>query len=107
MEDQQPAERFKLNMIVLSEDRTREVNFRPDPQQPGKRSREVTMWTRTLQLANNVYVYESSLGEARVVKQVSRRDSRLANYASELDVLGQVSNVMEYVFIQLQGQIRR
>ena len=94
----QPSKQLQLNIIVLSEDRCREVNYRPDSREPGKRSREVTMWTRTLKLANNVYLYESTLGESRVVKQVSMKDSRLtSSYASELDVLGQVSSVMEYV----------
>lgn len=57
------------------------------------------MWNRTRKLANNVYVYESSLGESRVVKRVSRKDSRpTSSYACELDILRQVSNVVEYVF---------
>jgi hypothetical protein len=57
------------------------------------------MWNRTLRLADNVSVYKSPQGQLRVIKQVSkvsREDSRLNNYASELEVLGQVSNVMRY-----------
>ncbi|KAJ5127738.1 hypothetical protein N7448_008517 [Penicillium atrosanguineum] len=107
MRDQESAERFKLNVTVLSEDRSREVHFRPDPHQPGKQSREVIMWHRTLKLADNVHVYESPVGELRVVKQVSKKDSRLAKSASELDVLGQVSSSMELqdkqLFVHFHG----
>ncbi|RMJ23335.1 STYKc [Aspergillus sp. HF37] len=93
-------------MIVLSEDRNREDNYRSDPHHPGRRTR--TIWNRTRMLANNVYVYESSLGESRVVKRVSRKDSRLTDsYASELDVLRQVSNDVELqekqLFVHFHG----
>lgn len=94
----QAVQRFRLNMVVLSEDRNREDNCRPHPHHPGRWTKERIIWDRTRKLANDVYVYESSLGESRVVKRVSRRDSRLTSgYASELDVLRQVSNAVEYV----------
>lgn len=95
MRDQELPNRFRLNVIVLSEDRSREINFRPDPHEPGKLTRQVTIWTRKVKLDDNVHVHESPKGELRAVKRVSRKDGVLPDPTSELDVLGQVSKAME------------
>jgi hypothetical protein len=91
MEGQELAELFKLDITVLSNDRSREVALKPSAGQHLKQERLVIIWTRKCDLTERVYVEESPQGELRVVKRVAWRDKTVVNYRSELDVLGRLS----------------
>lgn len=95
MEHEALAERFKLDITFVSNNRCREVTFRPSPDPHGKQERSVVMWSRKHDLANNVYVHESSCGELRVVKRVALRER--ASNRFELAVIGTITKATEYV----------
>jgi hypothetical protein len=81
------AQRFKLEITVLSNNRCREIIFKP-PDQHGKQERSVVMWSRRSDLADNVHIDESLSGELRVVKRVALRESTGTQF--ELSVMGLV-----------------
>ncbi|KAJ5660554.1 hypothetical protein N7507_007005 [Penicillium longicatenatum] len=91
MGDQELAELLKLDITLLSNDRSREVVLKPPAGQPLKQERQVIIWTRKCDLTERVYVEESAQGEVRAVKRVAWRDKTVANYRSELVVLGRLS----------------
>jgi hypothetical protein len=96
MKDEELVKTFELNVIVLSAHRNREIKLQPDPQNPDKQTKQVTIWNRTLEFKEGVHLYESAKGDLRVVKSISK-DKLSKSNISELDVLGQVSRIMEYV----------
>lgn len=97
MEGQELADRFKLDITVLSNDRSKEVVLKPSAGQHLKQERLVIIWTRKYDLTERVYVEESPRGELRVVKRVAWRDKSVINYRSELDVLGRLSKATGFV----------
>jgi hypothetical protein len=104
MDGQELAELFKLDITVLSRDRSREVVWKPSAGQHLKQERQVIIWTRKYDLTERVHVEESPHGELRVIKRVALRDKAVINYRSELDVLGRLSKATGYVcFSDLPG----
>lgn len=97
MEGQELADRFKLDITVLSNYRSKEVVLKPSAGQRLKQERLVIIWTRKYDLTERVFVEESPHGELRVVKRVAWRDKSVVNYRSELDVLGRLSKATGYV----------
>ena len=93
------TEEFKLDITVLSNNRCREVIFKPSPDQDEKQERRVVIWSRARDLANNVYLYQSLRGEYQVVKRVPLR--KRAEDRFELSVIGLIKKATEYVHIVL------
>lgn len=103
MERQEFAEISRLDITVVSPDRSKEIVFKPAPNEQGKQERNIVMWTRKRNLSQNVWVVESQFGELRVIKQVALQDTSRStggNYRSELDVMGRVSKATEYVHLE-------
>lgn len=91
MEYQGLAEPFKLDIKVLSDDRSREVDSKPSAGRHLGQDRSMIIWTRKCNLTERVYVDESPYGELRVVKRVAWRDKSVANWRAEMDVMERVS----------------
>ena len=91
--DQVIAEPFKLDITIVSNDRCKEIRLTPSAEH-GKEERNVLVWNRKRDLADNVYVEESQGGELRVVKRVVQRDK---TKSSELAVIGTITKATEYV----------
>lgn len=106
MGDQEFAELLKLDITLLANDRSREVVLKPSAGQYLKEERQVIIWTRKCDLTERVYVEESPQGELRAVKRVAWRDKTVANYRSELVVLGRLSKAARYVCPQTRATLR-
>jgi hypothetical protein len=87
------AEPFKLDIVVASNDRCKEIRLTLSAER-GKQERNVLLWNRKRDLADNVYVEEWQSGELRVVKRVVQRDK---TKSSELAVIGTITTATEYV----------
>lgn len=87
--DEELAETFKLNITVVSNDRSKEILFVSASDNGGHKDRRVLMWTRKQDLADNVFVEESQSGRLRVVKRVARRQN--STIVSELAVVGRIA----------------
>ncbi|KAF5862093.1 hypothetical protein ETB97_012158 [Aspergillus alliaceus] len=98
----QIAERFRLDVTVISENCNREI-LQHNPGQAEKENRRVIVWTRKRDLTQDVYVEESQSGQVRVVKRVTTTDKRV-KYRSELDLMGGVSQATDkLLFVDFIG----